>query len=359
MKKLSATFRRNKSGGVADITSPITSARSSSDDGLVKLTSAYERVLQEHNRQVVELNRLRVMADKHASLDDAALPAAHPRAPLKGRSKTFSAGTPTDENTPADIPFFQAPAADANGVRSVKGRPAWQRAGKRKNSRAAKPPPVPVVPDEDPAPRRLLTAPSFEPSYARNLTHPRQHSFPSAEEDEAPVADPGAHVDAPAQRAARLAAGKRWKAPRRSSDGGAARPMSSLPGRSHTVITQRRDRVEALPLASACAHLEAEIFRMCSQLDDAPVDSAKACCCRGRGAAICECGHRVVLAHSVDRLLDVLSILEDRYDSIEQYYVKGKEYAHAMGKFYQVSPSEYTRWVEERKSSKTRRPQAR
>eukprot|EP00171_Calliarthron_tuberculosum_P011795 IDg11795t1 len=161
------------------------------------------------------------------------------------------------------------------------------------------------------------------------------------------------------QRATRLARGKRWKAPRRCSTEGTARPMSALPPRSQTVITQRRDRVEALPLASACAHLEAEIFRLQSQLKDAPVESPSACCCRSRGAPLCECGHRVALAESVDRLLDVLSILEDRYDSIEQYYVKGKEYAHAMGKFYQVSPSEYSRWVEDRKSNHPHRLQRR
>jgi len=41
-------------------------------------------------------------------------------------------------------------------------------------------------------------------------------------------------------------------------------------------------------------------------------------------------------------------MLEDRFDTIEQFYVKGKEYARAMGKFYNVSPNEYSKWVEQR-----------
>ncbi len=91
---------------------------------------------------------------------------------------------------------------------------------------------------------------------------------------------------------------------------------------------------------------------MKAQLEDH--EETRQCCCRAHSAPLCECGHRLFLTESIDRLKDVLYILEDRYDSIEQYYVKGKEYAHAMGKFYQVSPSEYSRWVEERKPSKSR-----
>lgn len=375
MKKLSQTFRRKSSIiSPSDVTagSDVLSSRSSADGaGLTKLTSAYQRVLQEQNRQVVELERLRLMADNLSPVDDTPLtsPPSLPQNQLplpavvpKGRSKTFSAGSRADENS---IPFFQPPPGDAP-MRTVKGRPRWHRGAKRKNSRMASRPPVPAEAVAQPrlsepaadAPRRLLTAPSFEPSYGRSFergTRSRQLSFPAAADEEAPTMIVRPPMSVGQHRAERLAAGKRWKAPRKSGSDGALRPMSALPASAAAVITHRRDRVEVLPLLSTCAHLEAEIFRMKAQLDEANSVDSRACCCRLSGAPLCECAHRIVLAQSVDRLLDVLSIMEDRYDSIEQYYVKGKEYAHAMGKFYQVSPTEYSRWVEDRKSTKGRR----
>lgn len=354
MKKLSSSFRRKSSTSTASA-SPVDVAATPGLDanaGLNQLTNAYQRVLQEQNRQVDELRRLRAMTDQKPPLP-------------KGRSKTFTAGTPTgDENVPSggEIPFFGSEEkGPAPGVLPVRGRPAWHRglSNKRRSSKAGKPPrpgkSKPPPPSK--STRRMLTAPSFEPTYQKldyDLGRTRQLSFSiddsSRKEPSLDEFSSGSDFSSP-PRPDRIAAGRRWKLPKKMNIDTPS-SFSKLPGESNEMITQRRDRVEALPLASASTYLESEIFRMKQQLEEH--DEQRQCCCRAHSAPLCECGHRMFLTQSIERLRDVLYILEDRYDSIEQYYVKGKEYAHAMGKFYQVSPSEYSRWVEERKPNKGR-----
>lgn len=90
-------------------------------------------------------------------------------------------------------------------------------------------------------------------------------------------------------------------------------------------VTARRDRTEARALVSACTFLEAEVERM-RQFEQ------EACACENA----CACGQ--FLGESLKRLVGVLGILEDRYESIEQVYVKSEEYAIAMGRFFEVSP---------------------
>ncbi len=347
MKKLSSTFRRNKSSSISPVNSdgtprvshpiPVQSVSSAAVDednlGLSALTNAYQRVLVEQNRQQVELQRLRSMNEGVPST---------PLAPYsKGRAKTFSSGEsgPSpgleagSENT---IPFFQEKGPnDTAAVLPVRGTPAWHK--KKFNDLSAtrvKPP--------RPAPRRHVTAPSYEGAFeinAKPYDKPRQSSFSGLLRGDSRSTSTSS-VPPALGRLTRLAAGKRWKAPR-SADGSLAR-FGQLPGNAKNTIVQRRDRVEALPLASACAHLEAEIFRIRRTADELR------CCCARDNAPICECAHRMATLESVDRLVDILGILEDRFDAIEEYYVKGKEYAQAMGKFYNVSPNEYTRWVGER-----------
>lgn len=54
------------------------------------------------------------------------------------------------------------------------------------------------------------------------------------------------------------------------------------------------------------------------------------------------------MASTAERLKAVLFMMEDRYDSIEQVYVKSEEYARAMGNFFQMTPNEFTRMVSDK-----------
>lgn len=105
-------------------------------------------------------------------------------------------------------------------------------------------------------------------------------------------------------------------------------------------IARHRDRAEGKVLVSACTYIEAEIDRMSQQ-----ASAADACCCN---STTCECAHRQYLVGSAERMRAILAILEERYDTIEQVYVKSEEYARAMGKFFQLSPSEFNRIVTQR-----------
>lgn len=354
MKKLSATFRRNKSSSISPVDStgaprvshpiPVSSVSSAGPDddnlALSALTNAYQRVLVEQNRQQVELQRLRSMNE--------GVPSTPLATSTKGRAKTFSHGdsSPTAvpdgagaENT---IPFFQENGVtdSAAAVLSVRGTPAWHKKKRKNSGSRVKPPRVPT--------RRQATAPSYEPAYemtTKPFDKPRQSSFSGLLRGDSPSTS-SSSLPPGMGRLARLAHGKRWKVPR-SVDGSLAR-YTHLPGDAKDTIVQRRDKVEALPLATACAHLEAEIFRIRRTADEAR------CCCARDNAPICECAHRMAALESVDTLVDILAILEDRYDAIEEYYVKGKEYARAMGKFYNVSPTEYTKWVGERQGKSKR-----
>lgn len=280
IKKLSATFRRNKSSSSSHASS--VGAVGDDADALSQLTNAYQRVLQEQNRQVAELQRLRSMNE--GVPDVKALPAA--------RAKTFSGEAVAAENA---IPFFQdAPSTPSTpSILSVRGTPAWRKGGGK--------PPRPA--------RRQVTAPSIDTDLASSTAR-RQKSASAG----------GGLVSSPAPAfgndtaARRVGAGRRWKTLARGAR------LMSLPSSVRDTITQRRDRVEALPLANACAGLETELFKLAATDDPALADTA-------------------------ERIADVLAVLEDRYDTIEQMYVTGKEYARAMGRFYDVSPSEYNKWT--------------
>lgn len=341
MKKLSSTFRRKSSASPP--TSPSDGA-AISDPGLHELTNAYQRVLQEQNRQVDELRRLRMLTDNKPPLPG-----------VRERARTFTAGSPSNKSenacppNPADIPFFTGEEnIPTPGVLPVRGRPAWQRGRSSKRKGRGGKPPRPGKSSGAPAPmpRRMVTAPSFEPTYTKlNYEENRTRQLSFSMEGSSRASDFSSESS---PRLDRVKAGRRWKLPKKMSVNAPA-PFAHLPLSSDALITQRRDRVEALPLAAACTYLESEMFRVRRQLDATRTDDDAQCCCRAHAAPLCECGHRLFLTQSLDRLRDILCILEDRYDNIEQYYVKGKEYAQAMGKFYQVSPSEYERWVEQRK----------
>lgn len=456
MKKLSATFKRTKSqmsqGNNSTANLDDTSSRGSSGGGgnaqsttkdtLAQLTNAYQRVLQEQNRQVQELERLRSMTSNPAAPEAPVASGKPPKAPAP-RAKTFNNGTgstypplppmnmhmsnmgipagmnmhmaPRVSNAENVIPFFQqnhnininntlaksASSTDSPSVLSVPGTPVWQ-AKKLKNkhkqrnrkkynnsnnamqyfnshSNTATANGNPHISRPTPT-RRQVTAPSYDPTpatgyvleYDRVPSRNRQRSFSigevaldSSDGSEANYnynsrssldnprprnrgsrSDRDTNRNGLSNRAIRLASGKRWKMPRMSVEG-VALPYKSLPGGSRDTILQRRDRVEALPLASACAHLEAEIYRLRG------VHNSTACCnettSNSKGeSANAECPHRVATAETIEKLTDMLVMLEDRFDTIEQFYVKGKEYARAMGKFYNVSPNEYNKWVEQR-----------
>lgn len=97
----------------------------------------------------------------------------------------------------------------------------------------------------------------------------------------------------------------------------------------YSAISQRRDRAEARGLVSACSVLEQEVVAIEERAAEVASNTDEAAFLESRASS---------LRHA-------LAILEDRYDSIEDFYLKGREYAHAMGRFYQVSPEEYDRWT--------------
>lgn len=130
--------------------------------------------------------------------------------------------------------------------------------------------------------------------------------------------------------------GQRWLLPLAESK---EKPRVFTPpaGTAFERISARRDRTEARALVSACTYLEAEVLRMRGLLSGEG-DAGKCCCQKGKGGAECECAMRRFVEQSVDRMKGVLKILEDRYDTIEQVYIKSEEYAVAMGRFFEVSP---------------------
>lgn len=150
-------------------------------------------------------------------------------------------------------------------------------------------------------------------------------------------------------------------------------------------ITRHRDRTEARALTSACTFLEAEIDRLatlcmaggvgenggegmdgccsCEQRQDGKgmitkqnggddengmetkYDEKKKSGVNGNAKTGCcaNCRAGMMLPGTVRRLTAVLGVLEERYDSIEQVYVKGEEYARAMGRFFQVNPERFSK----------------
>lgn len=130
--------------------------------------------------------------------------------------------------------------------------------------------------------------------------------------------------------------GQRWLVPL-TENKDKPRLFSPPAGTAFERISARRDRTEARALVSACTYLESEVLRIRGLL--AGEDGAKCCCKKGgKGAKECQCAMRSYLEQSADRMKGVLKILEDRYDSIEQVYIKSEEYAVAMGRFFEVSP---------------------
>lgn len=112
---------------------------------------------------------------------------------------------------------------------------------------------------------------------------------------------------------------------------------SDGPPRNFGAISQRRDRAEARGLVATCAILENDIVALEERAAEIASDTDEAAFLESRASSL-RCA---------------LAVLEDRYDTIENFYVKGREYARAMGKFYQVSPEEYERW--NRKASRAKR----
>lgn len=371
MKKLSGTFRRRSSqrigsgssaSGSSDPASAPADSALAGDSGLMELTIAYRKVLAEQNRQVDELQRLRAIAGA--------------RIPGKARAMTFSVG---DDPVPEDdalggeqIPFFADKAAA--GVAVVRGKPpVWsaqkenaprqmsmQVNGGKGGNGGTKPPRQHTVLRES---NRMLTAPAMDTPAAiaaakLDFLEPkrpyvgegndRRSKRRSSAENELPLGNTAVVAAPSVPKPPRTKPGqRRWPLPLSVS---VDAPQVFTPPAGTTSfdgITHRRDRIEARPLLSACTFLESEVLRMTEQLN---ATSAAPCCCRAGATEppLCECGHRMFLTQSVDRLNHVLHMLEDRYDSIEQYYVKSKEYAHAMSRFYQVSESEYSKWAEDR-----------
>ncbi|CAN8070740.1 unnamed protein product [Agarophyton chilense] len=123
-------------------------------------------------------------------------------------------------------------------------------------------------------------------------------------------------------------------------------------GSNYEKIIRHRDRAEAKILVSACTYLESELDRFASHLKsthDQPCCSCKPPVSENVDAnKPCQCASRLLVAAASDRIRAVLTMLEDRYDSIEQVYVKSEEYTRAMGKFFQVSPDEFHRILNEK-----------
>ena len=111
-------------------------------------------------------------------------------------------------------------------------------------------------------------------------------------------------------------------------------------------IGKHRDRAEAKVLVSACTYLEAELTRIKEQ-----VEINEGCCCKD--PTKCDCAHVSFLRSTSERLQSIMCILEDRYDTIEQVYVKSEEYARAMGNFFQVTPDEFSRMIHQKDANST------
>lgn len=183
---------------------------------------------------------------------------------------------------------------------------------------------------------------------------------------------------------------RRWLMPRSET---ADKPRLFTPTQSTAFsrITRHRDRAEARTLVSACTFLEAEIDRLAAHLHThtnftpgrnvSPASvhngpcpaavanrtvedrSAATPVCVGEGvregvashhcSASCaaNCPLSAYLPAAIDRLRAVLFMLEERYDTIEQVYVKSEEYARAMGRFFNVTPDQFTKIVQDKETN--------
>lgn len=348
IKKLSSTFRRKTSGNTPlHVTAPPTPTISDvSDPALAELTAAYNTVLSEQNRQVDELRRLRAMADA--------------KVPRKARALTFSAGTDVESRrkktskSSREIPFFEP--RDRNdrstdrkkkaAVAVVKGSPASWR---DENRPTVVPIRGPVHSDLAPPSAHTADEPQFMSQRCFSFDASHSVAIDAAPElserrastsllfPESPVSDLKSRPLSNAH------SGRRWPFPP-SEDPEHPQLFAPSDDTMFQHISQRRDRVEARPLISACTFLENEVERMNDLLQSSDAE----CVGNADDNSAGDSPHRQFLQGSVERLTGILGILQDRYDCIEQYYIKSQEYAKAMGRFYQVTPTEYSKWVEDR-----------
>lgn len=253
---------------------------------------------------------------------------AESRLPGKARALTFS----TVESG-REIPFFgEEGRSKARGGRrqiaQVHGKPVWlKKKGKE---------PELVDENDDGKGGTKVSVPKKKEAKGTDVlvesNYRREHAFSfSVAQDGVAVPPPAAKESAMRAKSmsvdvetnkpvkARYRPGRRWMMPLTERP---ERPRLFTPpaGGTFERITARRDRTEARALVSACTFLEAEIGRIGSIT---PKEQGE---------------WKEKLEPSVERLKGVLKILEDRYDTIEQVYVKSEEYAVAMGRFFEVSP---------------------
>ena len=130
--------------------------------------------------------------------------------------------------------------------------------------------------------------------------------------------------------------GQRWMVPH-MEDKDIQRLFPPLASTAFDLFSARMDRNEVRALVSACTHLESKMMRVRGQW----AGEEDKCCCGKKvdkgGNKGCQCVMQAFLVQSSYGMKGVLKILEDRYDSIEQVYIKSREYAVAKGRFYEVS----------------------
>ncbi|PXF45889.1 hypothetical protein BWQ96_04324 [Gracilariopsis chorda] len=276
------------------------------------------------------------------------------------RAITFSAGSSVDAPVSPtlaepDIPFFgdREPPRPKSGsnpplVAAVRGKPAWMR---HDNNNA----PVVHYPrqmsHQPELPPQQKSAPGDDP-YSRH----RHFSFDIGQSRPPPappaVADKKGAVK-PGRR--RRPSRRRWLLPLQQSPD-TPKLFDPPAGSNYEKIIRHRDRAEAKILVSACTYLESELDRIGSHLKctrDETCCTCKPVCSENTDAnKPGQCSSRALLAAGSERLRAVLRMLEERYDNIEQVYVKSEEYTRAMGKFFQVSPDEFHRILNERDMAK-------
>lgn len=270
-------------------------------------------------------------AQQHAVVDDIArLQAiASARLPGKARAMTFSA-----PDSAKEIPFFGAEGrGKMRGARrqiaQVQGKPAWlKKKGKNEEVKDEND----RVKGEGEMKVGVIKKEGKRGEVLVESNYKREHafSFSVAEKGVAVMPSVGKggamraksmNVDVEPNKPMkpRYPHGRRWMMPL-TERAECPRLFTPPAGGMFERITARRDRTEARALVSACTFLEAEIGRIESMAEKDEKDCKKK------------------LETSVERLRGVLNILEDRYDTIEQVYVKSEEYAVAMGRFFEVSP---------------------
>lgn len=193
---------------------------------------------------------------------------------------------------------------------------------------------------------------------------------------------------------------RRWLIP---SSEARDKPRLFTPGQATTFgrITRHRDRAEARTLVSACTFLEAEIVRLNGHVQthtgrtlNGKVSSRTSSCacfcapgsgtgfgqsgtvhegstpspvCIGEGvregftcqhcSADCAkvCPLVSYLPEAIERLDAVLRMLEERYDTIEEVYVKSEEYTRAMGRFFNLSTDQFSKLMHNKHQDSDRR----